>query len=387
MHDGFACRRASPNTVTIENGMTQLKPVEGGIRNLSVPQSEAPEWPTVTIAIPLLNEACFIEQTLDAVYRQDYPPDRMEVIIADGMSSDGTRDIVVAYSRRLREQPRLTPPLRLIDNPGRIVSTGLNAAIQAATGEYIVRVDGHTIIEPDYVRQCVMALQRSAADGVGGRMRAVGRGYIAEAIAIATSSRFGIGNSLYRTRRFLTERAAETTHMGAYRRDTLLRVGLFNEHFIRHQDYELDYRIRQLGGSILLAPNIRSHYFVRGNLHKLARQYFQYGFWKGRMLRNRPQAARLRHLVPPLFVLTLFVTALFTLAGSAFAGPLLGLISMLYLLFIVAGSIVNCGGAKGRWKYLPVLPIIFMCLHLNWGSGLWLGIVTPERLSPRWWPR
>lgn len=339
--------------------------------------------PTVTVTIPTLNEAKYIERTLNAIIAQTYPPDKIEIIIADGRSEDGTRDIIEQY---IANQKSEQPTIRLIDNPGRIVSTGLNAAILAAQGEIVIRVDGHTFIEPDYIQQCVDALQRSKADGVGGPMRAVGVGYTSEAIALATSSPFGIGNSTYRTSHYLIERYVETTHMGAYRKETLLRVGLFNKQFIRHQDYELDYRIRHSGGAIFLSPYIRSTYFVRGSLRKLWRQYFQYGFWKGRFLRNNPRSIRWRHTIPPLFVLGLLVTALTALVGFRPGMVMLLAIVMLYSFFILVGTLYTCRTSQNR-KYLPIVFSAFILIHLSWGMAVWLGIITPDFLLPKHWPR
>lgn len=352
-------------------------------RRANTMSTQSEQLPIVTITIPTLNEANYIERTLTTIAAQTYPLDKMEIIIADGRSEDGTCDIIQQYIANQKPE-KLT--IRLIDNPGRIVSTGLNAAILASNGEIIVRVDGHTFIEPDYVQQCVDALCRSKADGVGGPMRAVGVGYVAEAIALATSSPFGIGNSTYRTSQYLRERFVETTHMGAYRKETLLRVGLFNKQFIRHQDYELDYRIRHGGGAIFLSPFICSTYFVRGSLRKLWRQYFQYGFWKGRFLRHNPRSIRWRHTIPPLFVLSLLTMALATLVWFRPGLVMLLAISMLYFFFILVGSIHTCRKDENR-KYLPIVFLSFILIHFSWGIAVWLGIITPNVLLPRHWPR
>lgn len=339
--------------------------------------------PTITVTIPVLNEAAYIRQVLEAIVNQDYPVDKLEVILADGLSTDGTREIIDAFIAA-NGSPS-SPTVTILDNPARIVSAGLNSAIQAANGEIIVRVDAHTIVSPDYIRQCVLALRQSGADGVGGAMVAHGIGYVAEAIALASSSRFGIGNSVYRTSRYFKERFVETTHMGAYRRESLLQIGLFNEQFVRHQDYELDYRIRQNGGTIFLSPAIRSQYFVRGSLRKLWRQYFQYGFWKGRLLRHELKSLRIRHAIPPLFVMAL-VVSLFAAIAFRPQGSILLLATLLpYLLFVLTGTILVCRG--GKWRYAPLMPIVFACLHISWGGGVWIGLGLPEKMSPKRWPR
>lgn len=348
-------------------------------------------WPMVTIVMPVLNEADYIERCLQAIYAQDYPFDKLEIIVADGMSTDQTRQIIQRFVTP-QCQDGISgaanidrPTLYLIDNHKKIVSTGLNKAIQKARGEIIVRVDGHTLIESDYVRQCVEALARTGSDGVGGPMVSVGEGFIAEAIALATATKFAIGNTTYRTSRYFKERHAETTHLGAYKKDTLFAVGLFNENFVRHQDYELDYRIKQNGGAIFLCPEIRSRYFVRGSLLKLFRQYLQYGFWKGKMMRNRPQSTKLRHLVPPMFVLMIVLT-MFSALTLDEIGPIAFLILMgAYLVFILLGAIFTCRGS--RIKYFPVIPFVFAVVHLSWGTGVWLGVLTPEKLTPKNWAR
>jgi succinoglycan biosynthesis protein ExoA len=343
--------------------------------------------PFVTVAVPVLNEASYIDRVLQAIVSQDYPADRMEIIIADGLSTDGTQEIIQRYLHYSNGSNGTSyAPIRVITNPKQIVSTGLNEVIRQANGEIIVRVDAHTIIEPDYVRQCVCALLQSGADGVGGPMTSVGQGYVAEAIALATSTPFAIGNSVYRTSRFFKERYVETTHMGAYRKETLLKVGLFNEQFVRHQDYELDYRIRQAGGAILLSPHIRSHYYVRGRLQKLWRQYFQYGFWKGQFIRQSSASLKWRHTIPPLFVLGLFLLLGLAIAGSSTALIGLGGLLATYLIFITLGAFYACR-QRANWKYMPILPLIFACVHMAWGAGIWPGLLLPDALLPQRWPR
>lgn len=368
----------------------QLPPtVSDPIAHVNGYRQDPPQpWPTVTVAMPILNEARHIEACLDAVLRQTYPGELTEIIIADGLSTDGTRELLQRYLDGYRPEgcEQTDQRIILIDNPRRIVSTALNAAILRASGEIVVRIDGHTIIDPDYIFQCVRTLYRSGADGVGGPMRAIGIGYLSEAIALATSTPFAIGNSAYRTSRFFKERYAETTHMGAYRREKLIRVGLFNENLVRHQDYELDYRIRRSGGTIFLSPDMRSHYYVRASLRKLRRQYFQYGFWKGRFLRNNFTSLKWRHAVPPAFVFTVFALVVSALVGVPYAWAGLGLVSGAYVAFLVTAALATAWHGPER-RYLPVLPVIFALLHISWGVGVWLGLLLPEALSPKNWQR
>jgi GT2 family glycosyltransferase len=230
----------------------------------------------------------------------------MEVLVVDGRSTDRTRAIVAELAA--------TNPhawVQLLDNPHRIASTALNIGIRAARGEIIARVDGHAILAPDYLRRCVETLVATGADNVGGLMRPQGHGYVARCIALATRSRFGIGNSRFH----YDERGGEveTVYLGCFRRSIFERIGLFDEGLVRNQDDELNDRIVAAGGRIWLSPHIRSTYVGRGSFRALWRQYYQYGYWKVRVLRRHPGARRLRHLAPAVLVASLSSSALFDL--------------------------------------------------------------------------
>ena len=229
---------------------------------------------------------------------QDYPSDRVEVIVADGQSTDDT-------CRRVRQLAAEYPQIEVvcIDNPGRIVPTGFNAALEEARGDVIVRVDGHTLIAPDYVQQCVAALERTGADNVGGRMNAEGETCVGRAVAAATSSAFGVGNARFHYSE--SEEWVDTVYLGAWRREVFRSIGPFDEEQVRNQDDEFNYRLLSAGGRILLSPRIRSRYFNRATFKSVAKQYFQYGFWKVRVMQKHPTQMRPRQFVPALFVLTL----------------------------------------------------------------------------------
>jgi glycosyltransferase involved in cell wall biosynthesis len=320
------------------------------------------ELPFVTVIMPIRNEAAYIAQSLGAVVAQTYPSDRLEIIISDGLSTDGTREIIQALA---------TPNLYLLDNPQKIVATGLNAAIHRAKGDIIVRVDGHTIIEPDYVYQCVTALKQSDAGNVGGPMRAIGKSLMAEAIALATSSPFGIGNSAFHYSN--QEQFVDTVYMGAFPKQLLFEVGLYNEKFVRHQDYELNYRIRERNKKILLTPKIRSHYYVRSSLPDLWRQYWQYGLWKGQFLRQHPGSWQFRHLVPPGFV---GVGVVSMVSGVVLPGGrlLLAAVLLMYGLFLLT-AVVHLSLKKSSLRYVFILPLSLSCLHISWGLGVWHGFL------------
>jgi len=220
-----------------------------------------PDTPFVSVLMPVRNEAAFIQRSLGSVLAQDYSPEHMEIIVADGLSNDGTRDIVNVLRRQ-------NPNVSLIDNSGKIVATGLNAALGVAKGEIIVRVDGHCEIATDYVSRCVSHLTEDKVDCVGGPLETIGETYVARVIAAAMSSNFGVGNSAFRVG---TKEAkfVDTVAFPGFRRETIQRAGAFDEELVRNQDDEYSYRVRKLGGRILLSPEIQSRYYSRASLRKL----------------------------------------------------------------------------------------------------------------------
>jgi succinoglycan biosynthesis protein ExoA len=324
---------------------------------------------SATVVMPVRNEAAFIPRSLGAVLDQDYPANLMEVIVADGHSEDGTADVVRHIAERY-------PNLKLIDNPSRIVPAGLNRAIQDAKGDVIIRVDGHTIVARDYVSECVAALRRSGADNVGGPMRALGEGRFGRAVAAATSSPFGVGGARFHYSEL--EEWVDTVYLGAWRREVFERIGPFDEEMVRDQDDELNYRLLDQGGRILLSPAIRSSYTVRGDPASLWRQYFQYGYWKVRVIQKHPRQIRLRQVVPPAFAIAILLSgAAAVLLSSA---PLLwGTLPAAYLSANLLASILSA--RRVGWSLLGHLPLVYAILHLSYGLGFLAGLA---RFSGKW---
>lgn len=325
----------------------------------------------VSILMPVRNEAGFIQRSLGAVLAQNYPAECMEILVADGMSTDGTRAIVEQLAKKY---PNVS--LKILDNPGKIVSTGLNIALRHARGGIIIRVDGHTIIAPDYVRQCVETLRRTNADNVGGRMNAIGNTPFGKAIALGTSAPFGIGGGRFHYSD--REEWVDTVYMGAWSRRVFERIGLFDEELVRDQDDEINYRLRKHGGRILLSPAIRSQYAVRSAPSSVWRQYYQYGFYKVRVLQKHPLQMRPRQFAPLLLV-TAFL-----------AGPSLAFFFSwgLWLLVFVAGSYLLANlvasilvAQRHGWQYLSKLPLVFSILHFSYGLGFLAGLI---KFANRW---
>jgi hypothetical protein len=264
-----------------------------------------------------------------------------------------------------------------VDNAGRIAPTGLNAALRVARGEIIVRVDGHCEIATDYVRRCVECLGREQVEGVGGPIETVGETAVARAIAAAMSSRFGVGGSAFRTvkgRRMLVDSVA----FPAYTRRAVERAGLFDEELVRNQDDEYNYRLRSLGARLLLAPEIRSRYYSRGTLRSLRRQYFQYGYWKVRVMQKHPRQMSARQFAPPVFAAALLI--LVALSPFSLAGRLaLAAVACAYVAANLCAS-VSAARREG-WRLLPLLPASFATLHLAYGFGFLAGLI---KFRNRW---
>lgn len=326
----------------------------------------AENLPTISVIIPMRNEAGYIERCLATIFAQDYPAERREIIVVDGDSDDGSPAILASHGERIR----------VFRNPARIVPAAMNIGIRAARGEIVARVDAHTELAPDYLRRGVEALQRSGADNVGGPMVSVGGGAIGDAIALAMASRFGIGAYFH----FAAEdREVDTVYMGMWPRAVFERIGLFDEELVRNQDDELNYRLRKSGGRVFLSMQMRSQYQNRQSYRALAKQFYQYGLWKVRVLQKHPRQMSVRHFVPPLFV-----------GGVAF-GMLLGLLHPLfawlataalgaYATALVAAS-ASIAHAHG-WRHLHRVLLAFGIMHVSWGSGFLVGLV---RFAPRWW--
>jgi succinoglycan biosynthesis protein ExoA len=326
--------------------------------------------PTVTVVMPVRNEGDFIARSLRAVLAQDYPADRLEVIVADGQSTDGTRQVVHFLAGT---NPRLT----LLDNPRRIVATGLNLAVARARGDVLVRVDGHCEIAPDYVRRCVDHLMRDAVNGVGGPLETVGSSATEQAIAAAMSSFFGVGGAPFRTQKSAT-RLVDTVAFPAYWREAVLAAGPFDEELVRNQDDEYNYRLRKGGAKLLLAADVRSRYFSRSTFRSLFRQYFGYGYWKVRVLQKHPRQMSWRQFAPPLFAAAILAG----LAGAPFSiwGWLwLTLLSGVYALAVLTASVA--ASRPGRWHLLPRVALAFGTLHVAYGSGFLAGLA---RFWNRW---
>ncbi len=321
--------------------------------------------PTVSIIVPCYNEEKRIHFLLDAVFAQTYPRHRLDLTIADGHSTDGTRELIAAFQR---EHPDLK--LQVVDNSVRSIPAALNCAIKASGGEIILRLDAHSAPYPDYVANSVTALEAGKGDNVGGiwEIRPGAETWVARSIAVAAAHPLGVGDALYRHAKEAA--SVDTVPFGAWRRVLLDKVGGYDESLLANEDYEFNARIRQSGGKIWLDPSIRSNYFARATFGSLAQQYFRYGFWKFKMLRRYPGTLRWRQALPPVFVLSLVGSA--SLAGF---WPLFkwGLALELLGYFGILGLVGLQLSLKRKEFFLFLgLPLAIAVMHITWGSGfLW----------------
>jgi succinoglycan biosynthesis protein ExoA len=321
--------------------------------------------PLVSVVLPIRNEAQTIRECLDAVLAQDYGRDHLEIIVAEGGSTDETRAILAEYAAR--------GELRVVDNPRGIVPAGLNRAIAAARGEYIVRVDGHTFLAPDYISTCVATLAATGAANVGGPQKPEARTLLGSLVALVTSSPFGIGDSKFHYSD--TPQWVDTVYLGAWPRSLFEQIGGFDESLVRNQDYEFNYRTRRAGRRIWYNPRIRSVYRPRESLRAFIRQYFQYGQWKAIVIRRHPASTRWRHLVAPVFVLALGGLGLLAPVWQG-ARRLLALVLALYTMAGLAES-ARLARRQGRWQALLLLPFFFI-LHVSWGSGFLMRLIQGD---------
>jgi glycosyltransferase involved in cell wall biosynthesis len=311
---------------------------------------------------------------LDAIERQTFPHDQFEVIISDGISTDGTRMLITEYQKQHSDFQ-----IKLVDNPKRIIPSALNRALEAAEGKYIIRLDAHSMPYPDYIEKCVQDLEAGCGDNVGGiweiqpgRKGEMPPTWMARGIAAATAHPLGVGDAQYR----FTNQAqfVDTVPFGAFESKLVEKIGFFDETLQTNEDYEFNVRIRQSGGKIWLNPAIRSVYFARPSLLSLIHQYWRYGYWKGRMLYRYPQTIRWRQLLPPLFVASFVGLMLLTVLNACFELLLILQICLYGFILLISG--IQVSWQKKDFSFLISIPMAISAMHLTWGTGVLWSLLT-----------
>jgi len=339
------------------------------------------ERPMCSVVIPCLDEEASIEVVVRGAMEQQYPASRLEILVCDGGSRDATRTLVARLAA-------VDPRVRIVDNPGRFPSAGLNEGIRRASGAVIVRMDAHAEYAPDYVAAAVDTLRRTGATVAGGAARARASGAFQRALVAALSSPLGVGGSAYRDA--AREGFVESVWGGAFRREAFESVGLFDGEARANEDAELNQRILEAGGSVYLAPEIVSFYYPRASLGALFSQYFDYGQGRARTLLCRRRLLSPRPLIPFAAVTLLGALGLLALAiPAAWPLPVMAVLTYGALVLVESLRVARRHGAA----VLPRLPLIFPAMHAAHGAGVWAGLLRnagaglarrrPERLLAR----
>jgi hypothetical protein len=325
--------------------------------------AEVVAWPAVSVVVPVLNEERHLRESVQRILGQDYPGP-IEIVLALGPSKDRTDDVAAELAAH-------DPRVRTVRNPTGRTPAGLNAAIGASQHPVVVRVDGHGLLNPGYVRTAVRLLEQTGAANVGGVMAAEGVTDFQRAVAAAMTSVFGVGGARFHTGG--EAGPADTVYLGVFRREVLERLGGYDESFLRAQDWELNHRIRSSGGVVWFSPELQVTYRPRSSLLALGRQYFHYGRWRRVVMRQHPGTANARYLAPPVTVVAC-VAGLVAAPFSAWA------------LVVPAGygvGIVAASAHIGRGlplRSLLVLPAVLGTMHWSWGLGF---LSSPRALARR----
>lgn len=327
----------------------------------------AESFPTVSVIVPCLNESKRIRLLLDAIAAQTYPLEKLDITIADGGSTDNTREVVTNFAS---SKPLLQ--IKIIENPSVTIPSALNRAIQSSTGEVILRLDAHSAPMPDYITLSVEALVQGKGDNVGGIwiIKQSKSDWISRAISVAAANPIGVGNARYR----YTDHAGyvDTVPFGCFYRRLIDRIGMFDETLLTNEDYEFNTRVRNAGGKIWLDPAIQCVYYSRDSLTKLIKQYYRYGFWKYKMLKRYPKTILWRQALPPLFLLSLIFGSLISLVYAPFF-IMVELELLVYLLCIVAAGIYEAVRKKDA-ALITGFPLAVVSMHFSWGAGFLVSI-------------
>ena len=313
----------------------------------------------VTVVIPARNEQAYISATLDSVGAQT--ESNLQILVIDNASSDATADIV-------RERAARDERIELLSNPEISIPKSLNLALEAARGRWFVRVDAHSTIPSDYVARATRRLEKNAWAGVGGRKDTVGVTPAGKAIAVALSSPFGVGNSIYHYGTKL--QTVDHIPFGSYRTDLLREMGGWNEDLVANEDYELDYRLRKAGHELLFDPSISISWQCRQSIGELLRQYVRYGRGKADVFELHPESLALRHLAAPALVGGWFIALLFRKRRPH------------WLLWAFGPYLVGLAAATKRSEdalevdaQRSALPVAFVAMHAGWGVGFWQQLI------------
>jgi succinoglycan biosynthesis protein ExoA len=322
------------------------------------------DLPIVTVIMPVHNEALYVRRAVESVLNQDYPPHLLDILIFDGCSTDTTRTIVNYLIRSYGSR------ISLLDNPERAVPFAMNRGLALAPGEVIVRLDGHCSLPEDYISTCVDHLLLYEADAVGGRVIAQGEGTLAQAVAWAMSSRFGVGVNYFRVGG--GRRLVDTIAFAAHWKRQLLEVGKFQEYLRQNSDDEFNFRFREKGFTFLLLPRMEIIYWSRSNFLRLFQQFLKYGYYKLPVLLLHPHYASIRHLLPAFFIAWGIATVT-TFIIRPFWGLLFTIPYILYILFVWGYALL--APLARSWRHRLLFPLVVTTMHIGYGLGFFWSVL------------
>ncbi|MBD2866180.1 glycosyltransferase family 2 protein [Paenibacillus oceani] len=324
----------------------------------------------VSVVMPIRNEEKYIVNCIETLMKQDYPKKNLEIILVDGCSTDKTKEILNEYQNK---HPNL---IKVIENPNKTVQYALNIGILAAQGVYIVRLDAHSEYANDYISKCVHYLETTDATNVGGPTIVKGKTELQKVIASSYHSTFGMGGGNHHNEQY--EGYSETVFLGAYRKESILRFGLYDENFPRNEDDELNYRIKKNGGKVFVTPQIKSVYFPRNSLKALFKQHFEYGYWKVAVIKKHNKPARITHLVPGAFVV-------FNIVGlplSLMFNPIAVFYCMVMLLYFLLNGYYSATNKHISGLFNKItLFLVHIILHVSYGTGFVYGLLNMRRFK------
>jgi len=319
--------------------------------------------PSISIIIPMRNEEKYIERCLDSLLDQDYLPDKYEIIVIDGESTDDS-------SRIVKKKAQISNCIHLLKNPYRTTPHGFNIGIQHTKSDLITIFSAHAYAPSNFISKSVYHMQLTGANCVGGRVIYKGENDFARAVAKSMNSPFGMGNVHYRSSK--TPSFVDTVTNCTYRKEVFDQIGLFDVTLLRNQDYELNYRLRKNGGKIYFTPDIKSFFYSRSKLSGLIKQYFQYGFWKVRTIKKFIKSIKLRHIVPPTFVATIAIFGI----GALFSSIFLKILCLILASYLISTIIFTLSISLKKVLDFFLISLIFFTMHFFWGAGFIWGILS-----------
>ena len=316
----------------------------------------------ISVVMPVYNEEKYIENCIESLLLQNYPQNLMEWIFVDGMSTDKTRELIEKY---ITEYPQL---IKLLSNPNKTVPYAMNIGIREAKGQFIIRLDAHADYSTDYISKCVYYLETTDADNVGGVAETKSKGFVGNAIAKMLSSRFGVGNSEFRTNG--ESGYVDTVPFGAFRREVFEKLGGYDERLTRNQDNEMNYRIRKNGGKIFLSSDIKLSYYCRDSIKGISDMAMKNGMWNVITMKLCPGSMGIRHFIPLMFLLSLICLPII----SVFWNPIILLLTVEVVLYLILDCIFSAQKADKIKEFL-LLIILFPIFHITYGAGSLKGLL------------